>query len=470
LSSLDFDLKYINELNEFEKDFLIESYYKLFIKMYGNDIVDTFSYIVKRSTKELIDKKSDLKLFAKNYKNAIELLKPKNNPNNKLLVIYLNKKIVGSAYLKRINDDICSIPFVSINVEDKEIEREIWKDSVSFSIQYLKKSGYKKMYLEIPLKEGPLLVRASELGFKEDPNDILVDEETYTYILSLDLETNDMPNKILVINKDKGYTSRDVVNKLVKILGTKRIGHTGTLDPMATGVLVCLTGKYTKLVDMITSYQKEYIATIKLGIKTDTLDITGNIIEENYNYRINKKDVIEALNGFLGESVQTVPIYSAIHVDGKRLYEYARENKQVELPKKNIFIKEIELLSYQEDLIKFRVIVSKGTYIRSLINDICDTLNVLGTMSELIRTKQGNLEINDSYTLEDISCGNYEALKLEDVLNIQIVNLDKFLEKKVINGNKLELDYDGYILFKKCGIDIALYYFENKIGKLKILF
>ena len=279
-----------------------------------------------------------------------------------------------------------------------------------------------------------------------------------------------MQNLILVVNKPKDYTSRDVVNKLSKILGTKKIGHTGTLDPMATGVLVCLTGKYTKLVDMITSLEKEYIATIKLGFKTDTLDITGNVIEENSNYNITKEKIIEVLNSFKGKSTQTVPLYSAVHIDGKRLYEYARNGIEVELPKRDITINDIELLDFNDDLIKFRVVVSKGTYIRSLIEDICVKLNVLGTMSELTRSKQGVFSIEDSYNLEDIENNSYKSISLEEVLKLEIIELDDDLYKKVINGNKLELKYNGYVLFKKNNNDIALYYFEDNLGRLKILF
>ena len=278
-------------------------------------------------------------------------------------------------------------------------------------------------------------------------------------------------NKILVINKDKNFTSRDVVNKLGKILGTKKIGHTGTLDPMATGVLVCLVGKYTKLVDLVTSSDKEYIATIKLGIKTDTLDITGNVLEEQkVIYSFSNEEISNVLNTFLGKNIQTVPEYSAVHINGKRAYEYARSNIKVELPKREVFIKDIELLNYEDDLIKFRVVVSKGTYIRSLIQDICDRLKVLGTMIELVRTRQGNFKIKDSYNLNDISNNNYNSLELKDILNLKEIELDDTLYKKVINGSKIELEYDGYILFKNNNLDIALYYFEKNIGKLKILF
>ena len=275
---------------------------------------------------------------------------------------------------------------------------------------------------------------------------------------------------ILNINKEKGLTSRDVVNKLCNILGTKKIGHTGTLDPLATGVLVCVTDKHTKLVDVLTSTEKEYISEIKLGIKTDTLDITGNVIEENYNYNIDINKINNVFNSFIGKYIEEVPIYSAVKVKGKRLYEYARNNIEIDLPKKEVEIKELELLDYNNDIIKFRCLVSKGTYVRSLIKDICEKLNVLGTMNSLIRTKQGIFNINNSYTLNEIEKGNYKEIPLEKVINLKVVELNNELYKKVVNGNILNLNYEGYILFKNNNTDIALYYFENNIGKLKLLF
>ena len=279
-----------------------------------------------------------------------------------------------------------------------------------------------------------------------------------------------MNNLILVVNKKKDFTSRDVVNKLSKILNNKKIGHTGTLDPLATGVLVCLTGKYTKLVDMITALEKEYIAEIKLGIKTDTLDITGNVLETSEIEPFNLEYIKETLNSFIGKYEQVVPKYSAVQINGKRLYEYARNNEEIELPKRLVEIKNIELLSYEKDSIKFKVLVSKGTYIRSLIQDICEKLNTIGTMNSLVRTKQGNFHIENSYTLIDILNNRYKSIKLEDVIDLNVINLDSDLYKKVINGNRLELPYNGYILFKKDNIDIALYYFEKHKGYLKILF
>lgn len=279
-----------------------------------------------------------------------------------------------------------------------------------------------------------------------------------------------MLNRILVVNKEKGYTSRDVVNKLVHILHTKKIGHTGTLDPIASGVLVCLVGKYTKLVPLITNLEKEYIATIKLGIKTDTLDITGNIMEEADIRELCRDEILNTFKKLTGKNMQTIPIYSAVSVKGKRLYEYARANDYIELPQREIEIKEIELIAYDNNYIKFRTIVSKGTYIRSLIQDICSSLGVIGTMSDLVRTKQGRFIIDNSYTLKEIDAGNYKSLELEEIIDLQKIKLSNELLKKVLNGNKIEANLEGYILFTKDNQDIALYYFENNIGKLKILF
>ena len=261
-------------------------------------------------------------------------------------------------------------------------------------------------------------------------------------------------NGILLINKPIDYTSRDVVNKLTRILKTKKIGHTGTLDPIATGVLVVCVGNTTKLCELLTSEYKEYIATIKLGIKTDTLDTTGTIIEEK-DYNVSEEQIIEVLNSFLGDSIQTTPIYSAVKVNGKKLYEYAREGIKVELPKRNINISNIELLSYKDDEIKFKTTVSKGTYIRALIDDICTKLNTVGTMSSLIRTKQGQFTLEQTFTLEDIEKGKYELISIEKALSeIETITIDKELYNKVKNGS---------IIPKKFNNNYANLLYNNKI-------
>ena len=261
-------------------------------------------------------------------------------------------------------------------------------------------------------------------------------------------------NGILLVNKPIDFTSRDVVNKLTKILKTKKVGHTGTLDPIATGVLVVCVGNTTKLCELLTSEHKEYIATIKLGIKTDTLDTTGTIIEKK-DYNVTEEQIIEVLNSFLGDSIQTTPIYSAVKVNGKKLYEYAREGIEVELPKRNINISNIELLSYKDDEIKFKTTVSKGTYIRALIDDICTKLNTVGTMSSLIRTKQGQFTLEQTFTLEDIENGKYELISIEKALSeIETITINEELYNKVKNGS---------IIPKTFNNDYANLLYNNKI-------
>ena len=277
-------------------------------------------------------------------------------------------------------------------------------------------------------------------------------------------------NGVLIINKPKDYTSRDVINKLSKILGTKKIGHTGTLDPLATGVLVIVIGSYTKLVNELTSLDKEYIAEIKLGIKTDTGDITGNILEENYKYNITKENITNIFNNFPKEYEQTVPKYSAVKINGKKLYEYARENIDIELPKRMVNIYSLELLEFNNDIIKFKTKVSKGTYIRSLIEDLCYKLNVIGTMNSLVRTKQGRFNIENALNLEDINI-NTKLLTSRDILDIKDYSLDDNLYKFVSNGNKLNINLsDGYYNMIYNNKDIAIYKFSYNEGRLVMFY
>jgi len=250
-------------------------------------------------------------------------------------------------------------------------------------------------------------------------------------------------NGILVIHKEKGYTSRDVVNIVGKILGTKKIGHTGTLDPLATGVLVLCIGDGLKLVEFLTNHDKEYIAKIKLGIETDTLDITGNILKEEDVGEFSREEVENVLKKFIGKSKQEVPKYSAIKVDGKKLYEYARSGVEVELPVRDIEIYDLKLVSdikNHEFYIKCHV--SKGTYIRSLVRDIGKELGTCAVMLELERTKLGNFGLEDTYSLEDLESGLYQMLNCEDVLNLPKIVVDKSLEKKIKNGQVLDKFFD----------------------------
>lgn len=272
---------------------------------------------------------------------------------------------------------------------------------------------------------------------------------------------------IINVCKEKNMTSRDVVNIISKHLHTKKVGHTGTLDPLATGVLLVCTDRDTKLVDILTSKTKEYVATMQLGIQTDTGDITGNIIKRA-SFRVNKEQIIQTLNSFLGQNTQTVPIYSAVKINGKKLYEYARNGKEVILPTREITISNIELIDFHDNLIKFKVTVSKGTYIRSLIEDIGKTLKTVATMEDLVRTKQGSYKIEDSYTLDDIKNDNYKPIPLRTVLQdypSYELNANEYF--KVKNGSKMSLNLDDKIVtLLYNNKPIALYKKENDLYRV----
>ncbi len=274
---------------------------------------------------------------------------------------------------------------------------------------------------------------------------------------------------IIVVNKPKGITSRDVVNKACKLLNTKKVGHTGTLDPIATGVLVLCAGKATKLVEVLTSNDKEYVATVKLGILTDTLDTDGTIVEKKH-VNLDRDELENVLNSFIGTYNQEVPIYSAVKINGKKLYEYAREKKEVTLPKRMVEIKKIKLLELGNGYYKFKVTVSKGTYIRSLIKDINDKLGVIGVMSDLVRTKQGKFSINDSYTLENIKNGDYKILSITDVLKDEnCVIISSTLFEKVKNGALINNEYNtSMVTFIYNDSVIAIYkIYDKDKSKLK---
>lgn len=271
-------------------------------------------------------------------------------------------------------------------------------------------------------------------------------------------------NGILLVNKKENWTSRDVVNKVGKILGTKKVGHTGTLDPLATGVLVLCIESATKLNEILTSTYKEYEAEITLGLLTDTLDITGNELKEE-KVKVNKEQILEALNKMTGKYVQNVPIYSAVKVNGRKLYEYARAGESVELPKREVDIKELELIGnikYTDNktIFNIRCLVSKGTYIRALVNDIANSLNTIGVMSKLTRTKQGKFKLENCYKIEDIESGNYKLISIAEALNnFPKVVVDGYLENLIKNGAVIKDEWkQEHILFiDKNNCLLALY-------------
>ena len=263
-------------------------------------------------------------------------------------------------------------------------------------------------------------------------------------------------NGVIVVNKPKGITSRDVVNKLVKVFGTKSIGHIGTLDPMATGVLVCLIGKYTKLGSIMVNHDKEYVAKFKLNVLSDNLDSEGKVLKTN-NKIISLEDMNGAIEHFNGLTyMQEVPIYSAVKVNGKKLYDYARSNEDVILPKKEVTIYKLELVSF-EDEVKIKCKVSKGTYIRALIRDICAYLETYGIMTDLVRTKLGDYDKSDAYSLDNISNGKYKLYSLEDIFNLDVRYINNDNHKQIYNGNIVKDKNSNYILYKDGDKAVAFY-------------
>lgn len=279
-------------------------------------------------------------------------------------------------------------------------------------------------------------------------------------------------NGILIVNKPKNYTSRDIVNIISKKLNTKKVGHTGTLDPIAEGVLVVPIGRALKISELLTSEKKEYIAKVILGYETDMLDITGKEIKRNIP-NVDKDKLIEVLNSFIGKYNQEVPMYSAVKINGRKLYEYARSNIPITPPSKIVEIYSISLLEgpiYKDDTVEFtmKCEVSKGTYIRSLIRDIAYKLSTYGTMKELIRTKQGSFLLEDAFTLEDIQKDNYKLLSIKEALpNIKITKIDGKTLKQVKNGMVLDKFFEEEIslLVDKDGREIAIY---KDIGNGKV--
>ena len=206
---------------------------------------------------------------------------------------------------------------------------------------------------------------------------------------------------IIVIRKEKGYTSHDVVAKLRGILSMKKIGHTGTLDPEAEGVLPVALGKGTRLVDMLTDKEKTYEAVLRLGVVTDTQDMTGTVLEER-PVDVTEKQIRDTVKSFLGEQQQVPPMYSALKVNGKKLYQLAREGKVVERRARPVFFYGIEIENIALPFIKLTVTCSKGTYIRTLCNDIGEALGCGGCMESLVRSKVGRYTLEEAYTLAQV--------------------------------------------------------------------
>ncbi len=246
---------------------------------------------------------------------------------------------------------------------------------------------------------------------------------------------------IIVINKEKEYTSHDVVAKLKKKLNISKVGHTGTLDPNATGVLPILIGKGTKFSKYLINHDKIYEVELELGKKTDTADIEGKVIEEkNVDEKYIKENLLQVLESFIGKQEQIPPMYSAIKKNGKKLYEYARAGEKVEIEPRKIEIYKIDLNKYDKNIISFVVSCSKGTYIRSLCEDIAKKLNTVGYMKNLKRLQVGEFNIKDAVYIDkiDLKNVNEHLITLEEILRgIPCINLGEKKLKLFLNGVQL---------------------------------
>lgn len=280
-----------------------------------------------------------------------------------------------------------------------------------------------------------------------------------------------MLDGIIILNKQKGCTSHDVVAKTKRLLKEK-VGHTGTLDPNATGVLPLLVGQGTKLSAYLIEHDKEYIATLKLGEKRDTADSEGAIIEERQiDYSVLQKENVEKiLQSFIGKQEQIPPMYSAIKINGKKLYEYARKNEKIELEPRHIEIYKMDLINIIKDTIIFKVQCSKGTYIRSLCEDIAKRLNTVGYMQDLERSRVGKFDIKDSITIEELE----QNIENSEFINQHFITIEKYFKDKEsikLDEKRLSLFLNGVKLTHNLTDDMYKIYDENNkfvgIGSVK---
>ena len=273
-------------------------------------------------------------------------------------------------------------------------------------------------------------------------------------------------NGVLIVNKPKGFTSHDVVNVLRKKLNIKKIGHTGTLDPNATGVLPILIGQATKISKYLIEHNKTYIAELKLGEKSNTGDIEGEIIETKKNPNISVEQIETVLESFMGKQQQIPPIFSAIKINGKKAYEYARKNKKINLPPREIEIFDIELINFINSVITYKVSCSKGTYIRVLCEDIATKLGTVGLMQNLERVQVDAFKIEDSITLEEVKDKRIEKIQQKIVPIEEIFSNRKSID---LNSRKTELFLNGVKITQELPDGVYRIYYNNKFIGLGII-
>ena len=279
-----------------------------------------------------------------------------------------------------------------------------------------------------------------------------------------------MNNGIIPVNKPQDWTSFDVVNKIKHLLKIKKVGHLGTLDPIATGVLLVTVNKATKLFDLMQEKKKTYIAKFEFGYSTDTLDATGKIEQQTDNL-----PSIEMLNSikadFIGEIDQIPPKYSAKSINGKRAYVLARQNIEFEISAKKVKIYDIDFIEYKHNVLTLKIVCGSGTYIRSLCRDIAKKVNSLATMTGLVRTDVGNFNIKNCIDINKLTSDNIKEfiIKEDEVLNLPKLKLKKTEINKILNGQTLTINKEsGLYLLKEENNTIAIVKIDNNKAKMSI--
>lgn len=251
-------------------------------------------------------------------------------------------------------------------------------------------------------------------------------------------------NGIFLINKEANWTSFDICAKVKRLFNTKKVGHSGTLDPFAEGLMIVCLGQATKIIPFLEHYNKAYLATIKLGEETDTLDNTGNIIDKKDVLKYSLEEIKNVLNSFLGKSQQIPPMFSALKHDGVPLYSLAREGIEIERKPRDIEIFSIELIEYNKPFLTFKCKVSKGTYIRTLAKDIAIKLSTVGHLVKLIRTNIDKFDLNMAKKVNELTIN--DSISIVEMLTLPTLIVDNEIEKKIRNGNKLSLQGKNILL------------------------
>lgn len=280
-----------------------------------------------------------------------------------------------------------------------------------------------------------------------------------------------MINKgIIAVNKPKDWTSFDVVNKIKRLLKIKRVGHLGTLDPMATGVLLVTVGKATKLFDYFQNKNKTYLAKFEFGYETDTLDITGKITKKTDTLP-SIGDIKKLINKFIGEIEQVPPKYSAKNINGKRAYQLARNNEEFELKPKLVKIDDIKIVDYSNNILTVIISCGSGTYIRSICRDLAEKLNSYATMIELVRTDVGRINLKNCVNIQELDESNIRnyIIKLDKMLDIPIFSNNSQTTSKLLNGQIIDTEYnDGLYKLNDSMDTIAIINVKNNRAKMSI--